>query len=231
MKNFELSGTIVHIDSYGVNAHLFIADRNDGIQKVQYGGEFWDPKDLEIMSRYIKQGCRYLDIGANVGNHTVYFAHKYNLYGIVVIEPNPVAINILRANLLLNNLGIDRVDINFLGYGLSNTDGLAMLDTPIGNLGGTRCLLDNGGKIPIITGDKLLGMRDFDFIKMDVEWMEMECLDGLKNLITRCRPVMYIEVSGSNHSKFINWCAINSYEICESLKFTSQQANYLVVPK
>ena len=80
------------------------------------------------------------------------------------------------------------------------------------------------------SGDKLCANRDFDFIKIDVEWMEMECLAGLKETIARCRPTMYIEVSVANKLPFHQWCEANKYDIVETYDFTGAQANYLIVP-
>ena len=43
-----------------------------------------------------------LDVGANIGNHTCFFARYFNQ--VIAFEPNPVAYRILQANIGLNRL-------------------------------------------------------------------------------------------------------------------------------
>ena len=67
--------------------------------------------------------------------------------------------------------------------------------------------------VKIVTGDSLFKDINIDFIKMDVERMEIVALAGLKQTIDRCRPKMYIEVSIENNEDFIQWVANNNYNI------------------
>ena len=68
------------------------------------------------------------------------------------------------------------------------------------------------------------------FIKIDVEGMELEVLEGLKNTIAKYRPNMYIEVQTRNIDAFLEYLETNDYKIVEQ---TDREifTNYMVVPK
>ena len=113
---------------------------------------------------------------------------------------------------------MEQVDTSLLGYGLSDAAGSAILQVPRNNLGGARFddTADHG--LPLVTGDELLAGRDFDFMKIDVEGMELKCLAGLSETIGRCRPRIFIEVDNENVADFQAWVDENAYEIVHALQ-------------
>ena len=58
-----------------------------------------------------------------------------------------------------------------------------------------------------------LGLERVDLIKLDVEGMEEEALEGAKETIKRCKPVMYIETVKSDKEKIIKWCEALDYKV------------------
>jgi FkbM family methyltransferase len=135
---------------------------------------------------------------------------------VIVIEPNPATFEILKANIALNRLD-SRVDASYLGIGLSNRSARAVAMTPAGNLGGTRLhLSEEQSALRVVPGDALLFGRHIDFLKIDVEGMEIAVLEGLKRTIAAQRPRIFIEVDNSNVGKFFEWVAINNYYIAAS---------------
>lgn len=224
-----ITGTIVEFEFEGKSIWSFVNNPEDLIQNQHFIGRFYETRELKMISPYFKKDTRYLDVGCNIGNHTIYLGKKFGLLGMVVIEPNPWTIRILNINLALNNL-INNVDTTLLGYGLSNVDGLASMSFNPKNLGGAWCKPNPNGDVKITSGDKLLGNRDFDFIKIDVERMEIECLEGMNKLINRCRPAMFVEVTDPNFEKFNMWCSTNKYEVKDHIDF-KKQINYLILPR
>ena len=127
---------------------------------------------------------------------------------VIVIEPNPATFEILKANIALNHLD-SRVDASYLGIGLSNTWARAVTITPAGNLGGARLhLSEEQSGLRVVPGDALLFKHRVDFLKIDVEGMEIDVLEGLKRTIAEQRPRIFIEVDNSNVGKFFEWTAI-----------------------
>jgi FkbM family methyltransferase len=221
-----ISGTIIRTRIEDTPISFFVNNEEDLIQNHHLRGEFYEKEELEIISRYFKSGC-FVDIGANIGNHTIFVAKFLKPTRIVCIEPNPEAINILETNIRLNDLsGI--VDQRYLGIGLAAASGTADLHQPqVNNLGAMQLLTGNG-QIRVAVGDDLLYTEIPDFIKIDVEGMEMDVLKGLEHTISRRSPAMFIEVDNRNRAEFDAWCASHSYSIAQTYRRYSTNENFLI---
>jgi FkbM family methyltransferase len=215
------------------SARFFVENPFDTIQKHHARGEFYEVKELEIMSRYFPRGGRLIDIGSNVGNHCIFCCKVLGASRVIVIEPNPKAIEILKKNIEINNLAAV-VDVSFLGFGLSDAPGVASATTPRGNLGGTRLTTLSEMKndsLRLVAGDWILMDQAVDFIKMDVEGMEIKALNGLEKTIKKNRPPMFIEVDDVNAKVFLDWIEENNYQIFEKFRRYHNNENYLILSK
>lgn len=176
-------------------------DTLDTIQECLSQGRFYEEEELQALKALAKPGWVILDVGANVGNHAIYFDKYFDAKEIIVIEPVPVAYRMLLMNVALNYC--HRVNLDYIGLALGDKDGTCDITAAYAhNLGGTRLAAAEQGAIQMTTGDHILSGRSVDFIKMDVEGMELQVLQGLKNTITRFRPLMYVEVDNENAEKF-----------------------------
>src|SRR5882724_6319724 len=80
-----------------------VNDRYIGRSLDLYGE--WAEAELELLGLFIKPGDSVVDVGANLGTHTVFFAHKAGARGAVfAFEPQRVVFQLLCANLALNGL-------------------------------------------------------------------------------------------------------------------------------
>lgn len=168
-------------------------------------GTLWFPASDEVMRPYIKAtgvwerdeggllesllrpGCRFLDVGANVGYFSVFAAARGAGVTIDAVEPHPVALQLLAFNLWIN-----RVEARVWPVALSNGARSVTLQTAATNLGDTRS--DGRGIAPGTTaslvapaaiGDELFGGRSFDLVKIDVQGAEWEVVSGLAGTIKR----------------------------------------------
>ena len=55
-----------------------------------------------------------------------------------------------------------------------------------------------------------------DLIKIDIEGMELEALEGAKTMIERCRPVMLIEKIKADAGLLRQWLEMRGYRIMEA---------------
>lgn len=205
-----------------MNMRFIIDNPNDTIQHHLKNNQFFEKEELDFMKQFIDSDTVLVDIGANVGNHTVYFSKFTDAKKIYVIEPIPRSYKILLANIALNYC--NNVNSDFIGlalgdrkcvgypcmiYGEDNLGAIAIGPNPYVNDNNPNIL----EPVNIVTGDFLFKDIDIDFIKMDVERMEIVALAGLKKTIDRCRPKMFIEVSKENDNDFKQWVVNNQYQI------------------
>ena len=137
-----------------------------------------------------------LDIGANIGNHSVFLAHHFGQ--VLAFEPNPLALHLLRANLLAN--GIKNVKV--IEAGLGEADAMLPFTFQEGNLGGARIIEDTSTvtdlQLPIRIGDDVIAVEApapaaIAFVKIDVEGHELQALKGLAGTICAQHPVVAFE--------------------------------------
>jgi hypothetical protein len=107
------------------------------------------------------------------------------------------------------------------------------------NLGSTRLFHEDKTDLPfqkfdpvnIIPGDVLFADKRVDFIKMDIEGMEMVALMGLKETIARNRPNMFVEVSIENVEDFHQWMDENNYKVVWNEIEPRIFASYIIIPQ
>jgi FkbM family methyltransferase len=226
----RISGIVSGGSHAGKEFRFFVADERDLIQAHHLRGEFYEPEELAIISEFFSRGGVFVDIGANVGNHTVYVCKFLHPMQVIVFEPNPPAASVLELNVALN--GLQRlVDLSHLGVGLSDSNGRAHPEVHAGNLGAT-CMIptDDPNGLPLIRGDAVLSQRRVDFIKIDVEGMEMRALAGLGETIARWRPAMFIEVDNANSDAFQAWVEDNDYVSARTFRRYPTNENHMIVP-
>ncbi len=144
-----------------------------------------------------------LDVGANVGNHSVYLAAHFNK--VLAFEPNPIALKYLSDNVKTNN----RANLEVCSIGLGKEDAVLPFYVDQGdNLGMASFSPQNANEERVSKPDHLLQIRrgdavveektveDIDFIKIDVEGFELDVLTGLQETIRRHRPMVTFEFHG-----------------------------------
>jgi FkbM family methyltransferase len=233
----RISGSVVRTVIEGQPVSFFELDTIMGQNAYGY---FYEIEELAIIARHFRPGSIMLDVGANIGNHTIYAAKFLGARRIVCIEPNPEAIMILRINVDLNQLH-EQVDMRYLGLGLSDGPGAAVIARTIAmNLGGVALASQAGGSIRLFAGDELLQGQPIDFIKIDVEGMELAVLKGLERTIAECRPGIFVEVDNAHAPAFhaliqhLGYAVVdrfNRYGTSENFMLVPSEVNAIITPK
>jgi len=200
---FKLSGKEVAEFACGSESVRFrISDHNLGLDIFHVAGRFFETPELEHCRELIEPGAVIVDVGANVGNHLVYFAHFMAPSRIFPIEPHPESIRLLRENIALNR--ITCVDERHLGIGIGSERGRLAIEMPSqGDLVLARLAPSPSGNIEVYPLDDL-GFERIDLLKIDVEGMEFDVLHGMAETLRRCRPVLMIEVRESDVARFVD---------------------------
>lgn len=147
------------------------------------------------------RGHSVLDIGANIGNHSLYFALEAGARKVVSFEPVPMTFSILEENITLNHLE-GRVELNNCGLGAEDSRA-DVRQFNAGNLGGTAILPDKDGGLVVKTLDEMDLPDDIALIKIDVEGMEYAVMQGAMKTIEKQHPFMMIESLSQNAPKLI----------------------------
>jgi FkbM family methyltransferase len=222
-------GCVVETTVSGKLIRFFVANRADMIQTYHYHAQFYEVEELGIISKFFRPEGAFIDVGANVGNHAIYVSKFLEPRSILVFEPNPAAISILRINLALN--GCLNVDTRFLGVALGAASGRVRLEErDCNNLGSARFIPDETGNFLTITGDSVLTREAPTFIKIDIEGMEMEVLAGLAETIRSWRPNIFIEIQACNPAQFNSWCNAVHYNVVGQHKRYEDIVNFMIVP-
>ena len=210
---------------------IFCTDmEHDPIQRNHRRGDFYEGKELNGLKKLFPKGGTFVDIGANVGNHSLFAALFLEAGRVLPIEPNPLAYRLLVQNVLVN--GLEKVfDLSKLGVGLSDADagGFAM-EERTRNLGGAK-MLSGKGELQVYRGDVLFADETPDMIKIDVEGMEMAVLAGLKAVIGKHKPVLLVEVDNQNEDAFMVWAKDAGYDVIETVQRYRLNKNHLLTPK
>ena len=164
----------------------------DLIQKaIVINNNYFDSLILKTIDEYIPDNANIIDAGANIGNHTLYWAVERNANHIYSFEPLDTTFQTLKRNLELNDL-TDKVTL--YNVGLYNEEINASIETTdIKNIGHTVFKPNQNGKFSLKTMDSYDFGDKIDLLKIDVEGAEIELLEGAKKTIEKYRPVIVIE--------------------------------------
>lgn len=206
------------------------AMEHDPIQRKMRSGAFYETSDLYLLDGHFPAGGTFVDVGSNIGNHSLYFAVMLGAGRVIPVEPNPVCWRLLVENVLANGV-LDRFDLTRLGVGLgeARSGGFGM-ESRERNLG-AAAMIAGEGDLEVWRGDDLLADVRPDFIKIDVEGAELGALRGLSGVITRHRPNLFVEVAEENDAAFRAWCDAAGYEIALTRNRYRHATNYLALPR
>ena len=138
----------------------------------------------------------FVDVGANVGHHTLFAATRSQR--VIAIEPFPPLIERLRQKIADNAL----TNVTVVVCGLGAQDGTAPYLPAAGhNTGMGRFGEGQGGRtisLPIRRGDDVIAEASADrvsFIKIDAEGFERAVLRGFSRTLATRRPLVFVEWS------------------------------------
>jgi FkbM family methyltransferase len=139
-----------------------------------------------------------VDVGGNIGTTALSFASTAHRGTVHVFEPSPEMLPVLRRNLELSGAG--NVVVHALG--LSDAAAQGRLQVAIAGNPGSAFFV--AGEAPAAGADGIAVarlddvLRDaarIDFVKVDVEGLELRVLRGARQLLERHRPVVVFEVN------------------------------------
>ncbi len=169
---------------------------SDFIQSsIVFDRNFFDIDTIESVNKYFKDDSIILDIGSNIGNHSLYWAIVRKAKKIIAFEPCKAIYDVFKENIEINSLD-NIITLNNFALGAEETNAsINMIFSD--NLGGTHIEADDAGSMQIKVLDNLdLDVSHIDFIKIDVEGFELNVLKGAIKTIKKYKPILMIESAG-----------------------------------
>jgi FkbM family methyltransferase len=176
-------------------------DRSKTMGASIYWTGFHEYRELLFLHDFLKSDMVVLDVGANIGEYSIFAAKRLTQGKVVAFEPVPALRKMFDENIELNQF----TNVIVKPFGLSDEVG----SFPIYFVGEN----ENEGQATFFPGllqnqrsvkaelKKLddewshLSLDRLDFIKMDIEGSELKALQGGRATITRFRPLVMLEVS------------------------------------
>lgn len=173
-------------------------------EKMAEKKQFYEWPFLNLLARLHQSGKIIVDGGANIGNHTIFFAGVIGAQ-VIAFEPQPFNYEFLITNTYLNRLE-SKVDIRKTALGdksgyislvqaISNNHGSYTASTKLAGCENGETQSPAAFDVEVSTLDEELDnySSSISIIKLDLEGMELDALQGARNVIAKSLPVIAVE--------------------------------------
>ena len=162
---------------------LYVA--NDWVsESIKESQTFYEKSLLDHIYKKFGEGKIFVDVGANIGNHTYFFAKICKAEKVYAFDPDSEYFGLLYHNTK-----------DFFGTVLLVNCALGIGTEEMGKILGKKAIID-----------KLDNYVDYcDVIKIDVEGMESDVIVGAERLIHTCHPTLYLEAKDDQAKKRIDF--------------------------
>ncbi|KND58464.1 methyltransferase FkbM family [Candidatus Burkholderia verschuerenii] len=200
-----------------VNRHDHAVQNNHafGVGHQILSRSCFDPSEVEFVLALLSRRRDHfgddvfaIDGGANIGVHSVEWArHMYGWGRVLSFEAQETVFYALAGNLVLNNCLNARAKLAALGESVGEItipqpdyfSAASFGSLELRRREGTQYIGQDisydaaaGVAVPMVTIDSL-DLPRVDFLKLDVEGMEMDVLRGATNTLKRCTPICLVE--------------------------------------
>jgi len=165
-----------------------------------YWSGFHEFHEFLFLNKFLKKDMVFVDIGANLGEYSLFAAKRLSFGKVLAFEPMPKMHALLEENKALNQFD----NIVILKYGLSAQEGMLPIHEIENAHEGLSTFFPGNQKSRTITNVPLkvfdaevdsLGIERIDFIKIDIEGSELSALKGAIKSIQKFKPLVMVEIN------------------------------------
>ncbi len=172
--------------------------RDGGLHPMYIFDYVYESAELDVIRRYLRPNSTFIDVGANIGMHSIR-ANEGNLnYSVLAIEADEATFRTLQANVTVNSniaqihvrraaLWSSIMAINWHGDQLEHGHNYASAAQV-----GTNDVLTSETLDTMLSG--MCEIKEVSVIKIDVEGAELEVLKGGERTLRTERPALIIEI-------------------------------------
>ncbi len=210
-------------------------NKSISIQNIRFTGYFEDSIfgymmkkhtffEYELLKRWssVINGGIVIDVGANLGNHSIYWAVNSNAQKIYAFEPYFENYKLLEEN-IMNNSITKIVPIN---QAVNETNGFSVLRNQVThqNLGNASFILSEktDDSVKTVSLDSFIqefDLNGIDLIKIDSEGSDCKIIQGMKKILEQEQTAIWIESEPSNVLFVCEFLADHKYQLsdCEGM--------------
>jgi FkbM family methyltransferase len=188
-----------------VDGHRLYLDSSEpfmALHLVEHGE--WERPVRDLLRKLLRAGDLYIDVGANIGVHTLLASNLVGVEGsVIAIEPHPLIRTLLNENLEVNGL-LERVEV--VAAAVSDVhDGSASFEyfPQHAAMSGFRVSAERIAQfrgtpqeiqVPTVTLDALVAKagRAPDLVKIDVEGFELLVLRGSQDVLAAAHDTAFL---------------------------------------
>ena len=182
-KSITINGDVIYLDKFD---SLNLSINPD-----------YEKESMDFIKNYIKKDNIIVDIGANIGYYTLFFAKLVPEGMVYPFEPDTTNFELLRKNIKANHY----TNIIPDNRALSDTPGVTYLMLNKLNTGGHR-ITNEKTETPVFMMRLDDYIKKVDFIKIDVEGAETMVINGMPNIIKNNNLKMLVEYNKMGMKNF-----------------------------
>ena len=213
---------------YNINSILFYLDFLDPVDREIILNKEYEQDAVNFLEAEMRKNLfsNFLDIGANSGYYSFYFAKKFTDLKIQAFEPNVDAYNKFLKTISKNSFK----NIEISNFGLSNSNKKIKMITWFkhGIAKTNSTILDKSHDIKnskifeanLRIGDEIIDLCDKKILlKIDVEGHELSVLDGLKALLNNNKCIILIEIGNEKFEEVNKYLSEKNFKIIFKSKY------------
>lgn len=160
-------------------------------RSIELYGEYCE-RAIVVFDQILTAGQIVIDVGANIGVQTLFFAKKVGPEGCVLaFEPQRLVFHALCGNMAINSI----TNVHCWNAAVGDAVGEIFVprvdqESPI-DLTSLEVRAQAGDRVPVIALDGL-NLPRCDMLRISAPGMESAVLNGAASLLTRLKPILYI---------------------------------------
>ena len=169
--------------------------------------DFWEFELFTEWSDYFPKNGLMLDIGANIGSHCLQFKENFPKLEIYAFEPFLENFNLLKQNTQRYN------DVKCFNLGIGSRNSIVHFNNGHEFNSGVVSIVDKSENPNIVLALNTFTFdKKVEFIKIDVEGHELSAFEGMRNLLLKDKPLIWLEDNIGNavpYLKLLGYKIIN----------------------
>lgn len=207
IQKIEITSSGVKMTSKKFGVSMILPDldhRSAPLECINFNN--YEEKELNVIMKMLPNKGTFIDIGANIGWHSLIIAKKNKQIKVYSFEPIKKTYKFLKENIKLNSIK----NISTYNFGFFNKDKKISFYTykegtgnsSIKNLSNRKSVIRQTANVKIF--DEFINKNKIkvDFIKCDVEGAEFFVFLGAKKILSKNKPIVFCEMLRKWSRKF-----------------------------